>query len=264
MSAKRDVERRSGEELWERLRRFTPARIGLGRVGDGLPTKALLDFELAHARARDAVHAELDAEALTRAIRAGAEQAPEVLVVASEAKSRSAFLQRPDLGARLCAADRDRLEPAGADLCFVLGDGLSAAAVSRHGPPTLRAALHELRDFSVAPIVIARQARVALADEIGERLGARVAVILIGERPGLSAADSLGAYLTFEPRRGRANSERNCISNIRSAGLPPEAAGTRIAALVRDALRLGLSGVGLKDRSAALPSGLAGSGRLSG
>ncbi len=231
-----------------RLRALTPARVGLGRCGDGLPLRALLDFELAHARARDAVRVELDPEALCEE---AARRLPgrRCQVVRSAASDRATYLQRPDLGARLHPDDVATLVPGEYDLCVVFADGLSAGAVRRHAVPTAAALLDAHPGCSVAPLVVAQRARVALGDPVAERLGARLVVVLIGERPGLSSPESLGAYLTFDPRPGRTNAERNCVSNIRPDGLAPAAAGARLAILAAAALRLGLSGVGLKDRS---------------
>lgn len=239
------------KDPWSELTRLTPARIALGRVGASLPTREVLEFSLAHARARDAVHAEFDADELARKIEA---LGWPTLQVASSAPDRATYLRRPDLGRSLDEASRERLaksDPSGVDLAIVVADGLSATAV--HGQ-AMRLLLafhpHVLRaGWSTAPIILARQARVALGDEIGELLGARLTILLVGERPGLSSADSLGVYLTYAPRRGRSDAERNCISNIRDAGLPPDQAAFKIAWLVDQALSLGLTGVALKDES---------------
>ena len=235
---------------WVELRRHTPARIALGRSGASLPTTEVLRFAAAHAQARDAVHVPLDAAVLVDALRA---QAWAPVQVRSRAATRDEYLRRPDLGRRLNEFDAASLQamPAGpVDLAVVLGDGLSALAVQRHGVPLL-CALRIVLDgaLSWAPPVVATQARVALADEIGELLNARLALILIGERPGLSSPDSLGAYLTHAPKVGRVDAERNCVSNIRPQGLPPERAASRIAWLLCESLRRRLSGVALKDDS---------------
>jgi ethanolamine ammonia-lyase small subunit len=244
---------------WAELRRHTPARIGLGRSGTALPTAEVLRFAAAHAAARDAVHVPHDVDALQAEL--AAEGWPAVHAVTSRAADRAEYLRRPDLGRRLIATDAQRLQAAAgdapADLCVVLADGLSAPALQRHALPLLsqlRAALdnNDGAAFTWAPLVIATQARVALADEIGALLQARVALILIGERPGLSSPDSLGAYLTHAPAVGRSDAERNCVSNIRPEGLPYANAAARIAWLLREALRRGVSGVGLKDGSANL------------
>ncbi len=239
---------------WAALRRHTPARIALGRSGVSLPTAEQLRFSAAHARARDAVHVPLDVEALAQALVA---LGLEPLVVASQASTRQMYLRRPDLGRRLFAQDLQHLREQASgpvDLALVLGDGLSALAVQQHAVATVAALQQALQaalpPLSWAPVVVATQARVALADDVGEALQARAALILLGERPGLSAADSLGAYLTFDPHPGRNDAERNCVSNIRPEGLAPAQAGRRIAWLLREALRRRRSGITLKDDSA--------------
>ncbi len=234
---------------WAALRAATPARIGLGRSGDALPVRDVLDFQLAHAKARDAVNRPLDAAAILQAV-------PGSLLVRSAAPDRAAYLRRPDLGRRLHEECRAGLMRHGApggcgsggyDAAFVIADGLSPVGVQRHAVPLLRACLARLAGWSVAPTVVAVQARVALGDEVGELLGARLCVILIGERPGLSVADSLGAYVTYGPRAGRRDSERNCVSNIHSGGLSYDAAADMLAWLVTEARSRKLTGVALKD-----------------
>ncbi|RYF75688.1 MAG: ethanolamine ammonia-lyase subunit EutC [Comamonadaceae bacterium] len=237
---------------WQAWRAATPARIALGRSGCGMPTDETLRFGWAHAMARDAIHTVLDADALDAALRS---QGWPVARARSQAEDRAAYLRRPDLGRRLDPQDALRLResgPRGVDLCIVIGDGLSSLAVEHHAA-SLLAALRPLLPSAarLAPIVIATQARVALADDIGECFDARLAVMLIGERPGLSSPDSLGIYLTHEPRRGRHDAERNCISNVRAAGLSYDAAAFKLAWLMREARRLGHTGVGLKDHSDA-------------
>ena len=236
---------------WADLRRHTPARIGLGRSGVALPTAEVLRLAAAHAQARDAVHVALDGLALEAQLHG---EGWHCVSVSSRAASRDEYLRRPDLGRRLTPADAARLQEhatSAVDVALVLGDGLSAVAVQRHALPLLAALRGALGDaVTTAPLVIATQARVALADEIGALLNARVALILLGERPGLSAPDSLGAYLTHAPAIGRMDAERNCVSNIRPEGLPPERAAQRIAWLLREALRRRISGVALKDGSA--------------
>jgi ethanolamine ammonia-lyase small subunit len=240
---------------WDGLKRFTPARIALGRCGDSLPTTALLDFGVAHAAARDAVHHRLDVPALKGALQ---KLAPEVLVVQSAASERSVYLRRPDLGRRLSDASRLLLaenKPAGPiDLVLVIADGLSAFAPERHAVPLLEALMPLLSATNFAPPVIALEARVALGDEIGEIWGAQFVAVLIGERPGLSSPDSLGVYLTYQPRVGRSDAERNCISNIRPEGLDYARAAGKLAYLIQGALRLGATGVGLKDESEGPPA----------
>lgn len=246
---------------WDGLRRHTPARIALGRSGSSLPTAAWLAFAAAHAAARDAVHVPLDAGALARVLQ---DQGWATLPAASRASDRTVYLRRPDLGRRLDDASAARLAAHAAaaaeagtpapDLVVVAGDGLSAQGLARQAPPLLAA----LRDalaaapgpaLRLAPVVVATQARVALGDEVGERLGAAAVLMLVGERPGLSSPDSLGAYLSFAPRVGLADSARNCVSNIRPEGLAPPAAAARLAWLVREALRRRVTGIALKDDS---------------
>jgi ethanolamine ammonia-lyase small subunit len=244
------MNREIAPDPWAELRRHTPARIGIGRAGTSLPTRELLDFGAAHAQARDAVLLPLDVGGLSTELSG---QHFECLSVQSQASTREIYLRRPDLGRRLTAASVERLQalaPAPVDLAIVLGDGLSAIATQRHAAPLLVQFKQVLGErLSWAPLVIATQARVALGDEIGALLGARAVLMLLGERPGLSSPDSLGAYLTFGPSVGRNDAERNCVSNIRPAGLAPELAAKRLAWLLHEAFRRGLSGVALKDDS---------------
>lgn len=239
---------------WLAFARHTPARIALGRTGASLPTQEVLRFSLAHAQARDAVHTPFDADAVAQGI---AGLGLPVLQAESAAASRDIYLRRPDLGRRLSDASRKRLsEAAGAevDLALVVADGLSSTAVHVQAVPFL-AALKPWIDregWSLSPVVVARQARVALGDEAGALLRARAVAVLIGERPGLSSPDSLGLYLTFAPRPGRSDAERNCISNVRGDGLSFDAAAFKLAWLLREAFRRGLTGVDLKDDSDAL------------
>ncbi len=227
---------------WDRLKRLTRARIGLGRAGDGLPTNAQLEFQMAHARARDAVHGAVDWDRLAAAL------APlKTFSVSSAAPEKTIYLRRPDLGRVLAPGEAEKLPSGPFDIVFVIGDGLSAAACDAYGVETVKATLKLLADFSVAPIVLAHGARVALSDPIGAAMRAQLVVMLIGERPGLSTADSLGCYLTFAPRPGRRDSERNCISNIHAHGLVPALAAAKIAWMAREALRLKLTGVDLKE-----------------
>jgi ethanolamine ammonia-lyase small subunit len=232
---------------WARFRLATRARIGLGRAGDGLPTTALLDFQQAHALARDAVHGRVDFAALA------AQLAPlPTLRVRSAAADRTTYLRRPDLGRRLDPDGAAALTLGAWDVAFVIGDGLSAAAVTDHAVPTIRAVLERLHGWTVAPIVLAEQARVALGDDVGARLGARMVAVLIGERPGLSVANSLGIYLTWEPRVGRRDSERNCISNIHADGLSYAQAADKLVWLMTEARARRLTGVDLKEEAGAL------------
>ncbi len=237
-----------GEDPWSVLRSATRARVALGRAGDALPTHRELEFRAAHAAARDAVHSPLDVDALR------ADLGGDVLAVASAAPDRATYLQRPDLGRQL--AEGTALPRAGADLAVVLADGLSPRAVAEHGPGLVAALRERLPGWTLAPLVVATQARVALGDAVGEALGVRAVVVLIGERPGLSSADSLGVYLTWDPRPGRADSERNCVSNVRPPhGLSYAQAADTVAALLGAARELGASGVVLKDEGPALPPG---------
>lgn len=226
-----------------RFRAVTRARIGLGRAGDSLPIRAVLDFQLAHARARDAVHGHVDFAAMAERI--GARQP--VIRLRSRAADRPTYLARPDLGRRVDPNALANVETGDWDVAFVIADGLSAAAVEAHAEIVLSACLRRLGDLKVAPVVLGEQARVAFGDEAAEALGARIVVVLIGERPGLSVPDSLGAYLTFAPKVGRRDSERNCLSNIHADGLTHEVAADKIVWLIREALRLGLTGVDLKE-----------------
>lgn len=240
---------------WTHLRRFTAARIALGRAGVSVPTAAQLDFQLAHAQARDAVHAALDAAPLAQALAA---QGHDSLLLRSAAADRPQYLQRPDLGRRLDARSAAllRQQPAsrrGRDLALVIADGLSARAIEVNALPLLAALLPMLaaQRWMLAPVSIVRQGRVAIGDEIGELLGARALVLLIGERPGLSAPDSMGLYLTWAPRVGLTDARRNCISNVRPAGLGWRAAAETLCHLLAEARRRRLSGVELKDERVA-------------
>jgi ethanolamine ammonia-lyase small subunit len=237
---------------WEQLRSLTTARIALGRTGGSLPTRELLDFRLAHARARDAVHAPFDAADFAERLRS---LGTEVLCLESAATTSTDFLRRPDLGRRLANASRARLTAraneiaAPCDLAIVLSDGLSSLAATEHAPPLLAALIPLLREsgWTLAPIVVIRHGRVALQDEVGELLRARLSLMLLGERPGLGAADSLGAYFTHAPRRGLTDVARNCVSNIRAEGLPPAEAARKLFYLMTQSRQRGLSGVELKD-----------------
>lgn len=238
------------QEFWDELRKTTQARIGLGRAGTALPTRQVLELAAAHAAARDAVHIPLDTDELTDAVRAVGIGEP--VVVSSRAGSREEYLRRPDLGRM--PAESLEVPASPADIGFVLVDGLSPTALSHHGAKLLAALVSALGDrYSMAPPVIATQARVALGDHIAAAQGVRTLLVIIGERPGLSVADSLGIYLTHLPRPGRTDADRNCISNIH----PPDGLGyaeaARVAAgLVGGAVALGRSGVDLKDTSRAL------------
>lgn len=250
---------------WAGLRRLTDARLALGRAGHSQPTAAHLAFALAHAQARDAVHWPLDVLGVGEALQA---LGLEVLPLHSAAPNRSAYLQRPDWGRRLDAASVERLQgwtperqqqgPGGAldqppDLALVVADGLSALAVTRHAAPLLAHLLPRLRadqpGWTLAPLALVAQGRVAVGDEVGQVLRARCVVVLIGERPGLSSPDSLGIYLSWAPRLGLSDAQRNCISNVRTAGLTPQHAADKLHALLLRARGLGVSGVGLKEET---------------
>lgn len=221
------------------LTRFTNARVALGITGNSLPTGELLRFQLDHARARDAVYAELDPRSLP---------APHILV-RSAARDRAMYLRRPDLGRVLSTESRELLRPGDYDAAIVLADGLSALAVNRHAAPLLEALmpLLDAEQWRMAALTVALQARVGLGDEIGQRLGARQVVMLIGERPGLTAPDSLGIYLTYDPRPGRTEAERNCISNVRPEGLSYELSARKLHFLMSEARVRKLTGVNLKE-----------------
>ena len=235
------------------LRHITEARIGLPRAGSSLSTQEVLRFDLDHARARDAVHLPFDAEAMVRGV---TERNSACLSVQSNVRDRTEYLQRPDRGRRLNQRSQETLIAAAGnfDLALVIADGLSTCGVHENALPLLDACLPYVRQqaWALAPVVVATQARVALGDEIGQLLGTRLVAVLIGERPGLSSADSMGIYLTFGPRIGRTDAERNCISNVRKGGLDPERAAQLLVHLASRALQLELSGVQLKDDSRTL------------
>jgi ethanolamine ammonia-lyase small subunit len=240
------------------LNRFTPARIGLGRAGGSQPTRPLLAFQLAHAQARDAVQRELDIEAMAARL---AGSGFDVLRLHSAAGERPTFIARPDLGRILNGESRSLLAKHGSrasayDVALVVADGLSALAIERHAAPLLEALLPRLGSMGwrASPVCLVRQARVAIGDEIGALLPARMTALLIGERPGLSSPDSLGIYFTYDPVPGRTNAERNCISNVRPPeGLSYALAAHRLCHLMIEADRRKLSGVALKEAAPALP-----------
>jgi len=262
MSASDDRHLQHGKVVdnpWRRLRDFTDARIGLGRAGISLPTSEMLAFQLSHAQARDAVHFPLDVDALCAQL-AGLSSLPNAapLHLHSQAQDRTTYLQRPDLGRLLDDASREQLAalPAASsqsDLAIVIVDGLSSLAVQQNAPaflaPLLELLQAEAEPWRLAPVTVVEQGRVAVGDGIGELLNARAVLLLIGERPGLSSPDSLGLYLTWNPRSGLNDAARNCISNVRPAGLPYAEAARRVLYLLREARRLNLSGVKLKDRT---------------
>lgn len=235
---------------WAQLRALTPARIALGRAGTSLPTAPHLDFQLAHARARKAVHLPLDVDALTADLAA---LGLDALTLQSAAETRAIYLQRPDLGRRLDDGSARKLVRGAYDLALVIGDGLSATAIHENAVPFLQVLLPALpAGWRLAPVTVVTQARVAVGDEIGAALGAGMVVVLIGERPGLSSPDSLGLYLTHAPRPGLTDEARNCISNIRAAGLSHAEAAHKLIFLMTQARQRGLSGVALKDEAEAL------------
>jgi len=248
----------SGQVLpaaWDGLRRFTDARIALGRAGHSLPTSAHLAFQLAHAQARDAVHLPLDVAGMADEIRT---LDLEVLTLHSAARDRATYLQRPDLGRQLDPASQAVLSRHATglpvDLALVVADGLSALGVMQNAVALLQPLLNLLRAdpahaWTLAPTVIVEQGRVAVGDPIGQALGARTVVVLIGERPGLSSPDSMGIYFTWDPRPGLSDAQRNCISNVRAAGLAPAQAAQRLHALLGRSRQLQLTGVALKDET---------------
>ena len=236
------------------LRRLTPARIALGRTGTSMPTSAQLDFQYAHAQARDAVHLPFDHAGLSSQL---AECGYESVLLHSAATNRDSYLQRPDLGRKLSDESAQILRnhasahPGGVDLVIVVADGLSALAVHRHTVPFLARMREQIEvdGWTVSPVILVEQGRVAVSDEIGELLGAKMVVILIGERPGLSSPDSLGLYFTYNPKVGLTDAYRNCISNVRLEGLSYGMAAHRLLYLMREACRRQLSGVNLKDEA---------------
>jgi len=240
----------------EVLRELTPARVALGRAGASVPTDAWLAFTLDHARARDAVHSSFDTARLVEGL-TGLGQLP--ALVSSQVRNRGDYLRRPDLGRMLDPASQRVLADRGAGPCqlaIVVGDGLSPAAVNVHAVELIRNLGPRLKEagIEIGKTVVASGARVALGDEIGAILGAHMILMLIGERPGLSAPDSLGAYLTFAPRIGLTDAERNCVSNIHGAGLSYDEAAFKIAWLVREGLSRQVTGVALKDESGSGPT----------
>jgi ethanolamine ammonia-lyase small subunit len=231
---------------WSSLRAFTTARIALGRTGTSIPLKEVLAFKMAHAHARDAVYSQLEIASLQEQLQPF--HLP-IQILHSNAADRYEYLQRPDKGRCLDAGSAASLTPQNADVAIIFADGLSATAINVHAYPLLQHLLPMLKSvgISVAPICLVQQGRVAIGDEIGALLRVKVTIVLIGERPGLSAADSMGAYLTFSPKPGTTDEARNCISNIREEGLSYPLAAGKIFYLLQEALRLQLSGVELKD-----------------
>ncbi len=254
--AKPESEVRARRDSWSTLRRFTSARIGLGRAGGSIPTPGLLEFQLAHARARDAVRGDFDTDAFSEELR---ERQVDSLVLASVAGDRHTFIRRPDLGRILDEDSKSLLQSRAGnqtfDVVFVIADGLSALAVERHAVPMIEMTRVQLlrEGWRIGPYCLVSQGRVAIGDEIGALLDAQMSVVMIGERPGLSSPDSLGAYLTWNPLPGRSNAERNCISNIRPEGLDYAVAAFKLLHLMRQARARKLSGIALKE-DAPLPA----------
>ncbi|MFT4032270.1 MAG: ethanolamine ammonia-lyase subunit EutC [Siphonobacter sp.] len=243
------LKRINTEDDWQSLKAFTDARIALGRTGVSIPLRESLQFKLAHAHAKDAVYSALHFDQLTITLESAGLQTH---TVQSKAPNRDTYLQRPDLGRVLNHQSSQKLRELSlpeSDLSIIVADGLSAAAVNENAWPVIQFLIEKAtaKGYSLAPIILAEQARVAIADEIGSLLKARMTIILIGERPGLSSFDSMGAYLTFAPKPGLTDERRNCISNIREKGLPPPLAADKIMYLIDGAFRLQLSGVMLKD-----------------
>ncbi len=242
---------------WADLKAFTAARIALGKTGVSVPLKEALAFKQAHAQARDAVFSQLDLEEICLKLE---KTGLSVYTLHSQASDRNVYLQRPDLGRKLNPASEDTLKALnsqGYDICICIADGLSSLAVQQNVVPLLEILIPALKTsgFTLTPVTLIQQGRVAVADEVGTHLKARLSIILIGERPGLTAADSLGAYLTFQPMPGLTDESRNCISNIRPEGLVKDRAAAKILHLITEAFRFQLTGVGLKDTETALLSG---------
>jgi ethanolamine ammonia-lyase small subunit len=247
------------QDIWHPLKAFTAARIALGRTGTAIPLKEVLAFKLAFAYAKDAVYSTLNVAGLTTQLRVLDKP---IYHLRSRATSRAEYLQRPDYGRLLCAESvgllKNNRSETRYDVAFIVADGLSATAINKHTFAVIQLLINELNrlNYSIAPISIVEQGRVAISDEIGFYLNAQMAVILIGERPGLTSPDSMGAYLTFNPHVGLTDESRNCVSNIRPEGLVYEFAAQKILYLIQEALRLQLSGVGLKDNAPPSPFSL--------
>lgn len=231
---------------WSSYRSFSNARIALGRAGGSLTTTEMLAFRADHSLAKDAIWANLEAKVLQAQLN---ELGLTSILLDSEARDRKQFIQRPDLGRKLSQSSADYLKrsTSKSEISISIADGLSAMAILQHTGPFLEALLPLLTAYRIAPISIIRQGRVAISDEIGELLGCRLSIILIGERPGLSSPNSMGVYLTYSPKSGNTDEKRNCISNIRAEGLPYEYAAQKLHFLISESLRRKLSGVQLKD-----------------
>ena len=248
----------SGRDEWHALAAHTPARLALGRAGNGLPTARVLEFQLAHARARDAVHAPFAARRVADEL-----GKPGTLLLDTSARDRERYLLDPDAGRRLDVASQAKLQRGRYDAALVIADGLSSTAIHRHGAELARLILGGHPELKWAPVTIVSGGRVAIGDEIAPALGAELCIVLIGERPGLSAADSVGIYVTFAPRSGATtDAKRNCISNVRPGGLELEDAAHRLGWLLGQARRLRFTGVGLKEDAPGL-HGIADTAKLS-
>jgi len=236
------------DDLLSPLKEFTAARIAIGRTGVSIPTKQSLQADLAHAHARDAVYSVLAVDELSEALK---QFGLPVIRLHSKADNRAEYLQRPDLGRKLkkLSANQVKELTGDYDMVIIIADGLSATAVNHHVVPLLQTLIPLLAssNLKIAPICLLEQGRVASGDKVAHLLNAKLSLMLIGERPGLSAADSVGAYLTYDPKPGLTDESRNCISNIRPKGLPAKLAAKKIFYLVQEAFRLKLSGVALKD-----------------
>ena len=240
------------QDLWHPLKAFTAARIALGRTGTAIPLKEVLEFKLAFAFAKDAVYSALDTEGLEQKLKV---LGIPIYTLQSKAATRSEYLQRPDWGRLLDDTSIDLLKnnryDTSYDVAIIIADGLSATAINKHAFPVVDLLIKALKsmNYTIAPLAIVKQGRVAIGDETGFGLNAQMSVVLIGERPGLTSPDSMGAYLTFNPKPGLTDESRNCVSNIRPEGLSYELAAHKILYLIQEALRLQLSGVELKDRN---------------
>lgn len=244
---------------WHKLKSFTDARIAIGRAGSSTPTDEMLKFQLAHAQAIDAVHSPLNMQQLTHKLREIDKQAEPDIIVHSQASNRISYLQRPDLGRKLTESCYQQLveyrqnQDKAYDIAIVICDGLSAHAVESHAPAFIKNFKQKIQnssvDWQLSPNVLVQQGRVAVGDDVGESLNAKAVIVLIGERPGLSSPDSLGIYITWQPKRGTTDAYRNCISNVRPAGLKYQDACEKTFYLLNEAFRIKATGVALKDRS---------------
>jgi len=234
------------KDFWESLKALTHARIALGRAGNALPTAEWLMFKMAHSQARDSVWCELDPALLKEQLKIPKSQWIEVQ---SQCQTKQEFLLRPDLGRKLGTEFQEALpKNESIDCVLILADGLAAQALHRHAQCFTDKFLELLaqKGFKSGPVVLARYARVALGDAIGEHLRARSVLVLIGERPGLGSSESLSIYFTYQPQVGKTDAQRNCISNIQDRGIPPEHAAEMAVLLLEQALKKQLSGVDLK------------------